>query len=121
MPLEQLRALNIEIGEKEAQTDSAYFEGLLAPVFVTRRANDARAIVDRAAWLKALAEAAKKPRPTRITSISLHGSERAVVTCIVTMDGRDYDNLRVFVKNSDPATAETQPWLLVAWVNEPVS
>ena len=38
MLLEQLRSLNIEIGEKEAQTDSTYFEGPSRPVFVMRRA-----------------------------------------------------------------------------------
>ena len=121
MLLEQLRSLNVEIGDKEAQTDCAYFEGLLAPVFVMRRANDSRAVVDRAAWLEALSQAEKKRRDTRIISTSLLGRERAVVTCVVTMDGRDYDNLRVFVKNSNPETAEKQPWLLLAWVNEPVS
>jgi hypothetical protein len=41
------------------------------------------------------------------------------VTCVVTMDRRDYDNLRVFVRNTNPAAG--RPWLLVAWINEPVA
>ncbi len=118
MPVEQLAALNIEIGRKEAETDATYFDGLLAPAFVMRRANKERAVIDRGTFLDALRQAEKKPRDTRVTSISLLGSERAIVTCVVTMDRRDYDNLRVFVRNTNPAAG--RPWLLVAWINEPV-
>ena len=121
MPVEQLRALNIEIGEKESQTEDQYFEGLLASVFVMRRANDPRDIVDRTTWVEALRKAQKKPRETQITSVALLGEERAIVTCLVTMDGRRYDNLRVFVKNRNPASAGQWPWLLLAWVNEPLT
>jgi hypothetical protein len=115
---EQLEALTIEIGRKEAETDATYFDGLLAPAFVMRRANKERALIDREAFLDALRQAEKKPRDTRVTSISLLGSERAIVTCVVTMDRRDYDNLGVLVRNNNPAAG--RPWLLVAWINEPV-
>jgi hypothetical protein len=37
------------------------------------------------------------------------------------MDGRHYDNLRVFVRNDNPASAGEWPWLLLAWVNEPLA
>jgi hypothetical protein len=121
MPLEQLEALNIEIGRREAETDATYFDGLLAPAFVMRRANKERALVGRQAFLDALRQAEKKSRDTRVTSISLLGSERAIVTCVVTMDRRDYDNLRVFVRNTNSAAAVEWPWLLVAWINEPVA
>jgi hypothetical protein len=120
MPLEQLKALNVEIGEKEAQTDQVYFADLLAPAFVMRRANNPRDIVDRDAWLKALAKAEKKVRSTRITSVSLVGEERAIVTCVVTLEGRDYDNLRIFVRKRDAEASRSHPWLLLAWVNEPL-
>jgi hypothetical protein len=46
MPLEQLEALNMEIGRNEAETDATYFDGLLAPAFVMRRANKERALID---------------------------------------------------------------------------
>jgi hypothetical protein len=61
MPLEQLEALNIEIGRKEAETDATYFDGLLAAAFVMRRANKERALIDREAFLDALRQAEKKP------------------------------------------------------------
>ncbi len=121
MPIEHLTALNIEIGEKESQIEDQYFEGLLAPEFVMYRANDTRDIVNRTAWVQALQKAPKKPRETQVTSVSLLGQERAIVTCVVTMDGRRYDNLRVFVKNRNPESASQRPWLLLAWVNEPLT
>jgi hypothetical protein len=37
------------------------------------------------------------------------------------MDRRDYDNLRVFVRNTNSAAAVEWPWLLAAWINEPVA
>ena len=78
----QLADLNVEIGRREAQADVAWFRDLLASQFVMRRANPDRDSVGRDAFLEALSHAAPKERETRIESVVLVGTERAIVTCI---------------------------------------
>jgi hypothetical protein len=115
-----LADLNIEIARREAQTDVAWFGDLLAPAFVMRRANPDRDSVGREAFLEALSHASPKKRETRIESVVFVGEERAIVTCIVTMDGQLYHNLRLFVSNLLDG-GEHGPWQLMAWVNEPMA
>lgn len=119
---EKLAALNVEIGDREFSKDSEFFERLLAPAFAMRRANSERAVVDRQRFLDNLAKSTPKARTTEVDSISFLGHERLVVTCVVTMDGNRFDNLRVFVPNRNLLLSDADPqWLLLAWANEPVA
>jgi len=108
--LERLRALNLEIGEAESRGDRAFLEQLLAPAFAMRRASGA--VVDRDAFLEEVQQSAE--RPTAIQSINVLAQNRAVVMCIVIMDGTAYANLRVFTRESPGHN-----WQLLAWANEP--
>jgi cbb3-type cytochrome oxidase subunit 3 len=112
---EWLRQVNIDIGQAESAGTAAFFGGLLAPVFAFRRANGT--IADRAAFLAAVA--AGPARDTAIDSITFVGNDRAIVSCVVSMEvqgeRRRFHNLRVFVKSDAGAS-----WLLMAWANEPL-
>jgi hypothetical protein len=120
MSFESLESLNLEIGQKETAIDDKYFEKLLAPAFAMRRANDAREIVDRDAFLENLRRARKNARETQIDTISLVGHERAVASCIVKMGNKRYHNLRVFVRSPNRQRGEEPAWLLLSWANEPL-
>jgi hypothetical protein len=118
---QEVAAQNVEIGEREFRKDAKYFEALLAPAFAMQRANPERTIVNRTKFLDDLREATPKPRVTQVDSISLIGRERLIVTCVVTMDGQRYHNVRVFVPNRRPRVSDTDSeWLLLAWANEPL-
>jgi hypothetical protein len=110
--LERLHELNILIGEAESRGDQAFFQDLLSPAFAMRRANGA--IQDRTAFLQNVA--ASLPRTTRIQSLTILGTDRAMVTCTVEMGEKQFENLRVFVRESGEI-----PWTLLAWANEPVT
>jgi hypothetical protein len=120
MTWEQIAALNVEMGEREFARDRDYFEKLLGSAFAMQRANPDRTIVDRATFLADLVKSSPKPRTTQIDSISVVGQDRLVVTCIVTMDARRYHNLRIFVRSRKPRESDPE-WLLLAWVNEPLT
>jgi hypothetical protein len=112
---EQLRTLNIEIGNAEARADTAFFEDLLAPVFAMRRADGER-MEDRGQFMAAVAESAE--RATEVESITFFEANRALVICIVAMETpegpRRFHNVRLFTRRA----ADT-PWMLLAWANEP--
>jgi hypothetical protein len=113
---EQLRALNVEIGEAESRGDSHFFEDLIAPVFVIRRA-DGRSLDDRTSFISAVAQSAQ--RTTEIQSITFFGANRALVECVVTMESSEgtkrFHNIRLFTRQ-----AAATPWMLLAWANEPI-
>ncbi len=108
-----LRELNLRIGTAETEGDSAFLSEVVAPALGFRRASGA--IVDRQGFLDGVKPSAH--RETEIESITLHGHDRAVVTCMVTMaDGdqkRRFHNVRLFVRAGGGA------WQLLAWANEP--
>ena len=111
---EELRLLNIRIGNAESRGDKRFFEELLAPAFAIRRA-DGRRVEDRKQFICAVAKSGR--RTTKVNSMSLEGN-RAVVACVVEMETADgpkrFHNLRLFVRRS-PRSA----WKLLAWANEP--
>jgi hypothetical protein len=110
MAEQDLTALNIEIGLREAEGDRAYFDSLLTEAFAMRRAGGA--VVSREAFLSAVK--VSDQRPTVINTVRVLGPCRAVVECTVTTGGVAYANVRLFVR------ADTgQPWQLLAWANEP--
>ena len=110
---DQLNALNIDIGPAETTGDRAFLDGIVAPAFAMRRANGS--VVDRAQFLDAVGPSGK--RETEIHAVTIHGN-RAVVECSVTMTTTEgekrFHNLRVFTRG-----AVGDPWLLLAWANEP--
>ena len=110
---DRLAHLNARIGKAESEGDTRFFEDLLASAFAFRRANGV--IADRAAFLGAVKKSPE--RDTQIDSITLFGSHRALVTCVVrmTVDGerRAFHNVRLFVSD------ESGDWKLLAWANEP--
>jgi hypothetical protein len=107
--MDNLVSINQEIGALESQGDSAARERLaeiVAPALVFRRA-DGRTYDDREAFLSKV-----KPSPPRTTIVTrvevLH--ENAIVSCVVLLEGKWYDNLRIFVLlNGD--------WRLLSWAN----
>jgi hypothetical protein len=48
--------------------------------------------------------------------VRLFGRHRAVVTCVVKTGGKEYHNVRLFVRDK----AEGQEWKLLGWANEAV-
>jgi len=106
-----LRDLNLQISEAEARGDREWLASILAPKLAFQRADPARTVDDREAFLGKV-----KPGgggPARIVEpIQLYGN-RAIVQSIVTAGGRDFHNLRLFVRRDGG-------WKLLGWANEPV-
>lgn len=117
MPMEfdvaELINMNILIGQKESAGERGYFDELLAPSFAMRRAKEGK-VVDGVAFLEGVEKSPE--RSTRITSVSFLGENRATVTCIVTQEGKQFDNFRLFVRQSADSS-----WKLLAWANEPLT
>ncbi|MFE5671662.1 hypothetical protein ACFQ58_08635 [Agromyces sp. NPDC056523] len=109
--VENLHQLNIEIGNSESVGDRNFFERILAPVFAMRRANGTHETRDT--FLANVKEGG--PRSTTILSIALLGTRRAAVSCVVELDGKQYENYRVFVR-----TSPSDPWTLLSWANEAI-
>lgn len=105
-----LRALNAVINDAENRGDAAALVGMLAPQLAFQRANPERTVDDATAFLQKV-----KPggdRSLRIVEpIRLYG-DRAVVECVVSTGGRDFHNLRLFVRREGS-------WKLLGWANEP--
>ncbi len=110
---EELWKLNMEIGLAETAGSKDYFEQKLAPAFVLRRANPSRDTVNRSEYMEGVKRSSQ--RATEIESITLFGKERALVTCIVTMDGKKYHNILIFFRQLG------RDWRLLGWANEPLT
>src|SRR5262249_5737420 len=106
-----LTDLNKKIGDAENRGDRDGLAGILAPRLAFQRADDQRTVDDQVAFLQKVKAGGK--RVTRILEpIELFG-DRAIVQCIVTVDDRDFHNLRLFVRRDGS-------WKLLAWANEPL-
>ena len=109
---DELRALNEEIGRREDEKALHWFNARLAPHFAMRRADGT--FHGREAFLDALKRDDKpERRTTTVNSVELLGDSRAVVACVVERGGRQFHNLRLFVREGDT-------WLLLAWANAPL-
>lgn len=112
---EKLRALNVEIGERETLGDKSFFGELLAPAFAMRRAPGA--VVDRDRFIKDVKQSA--PRQTDVESITPFEANRALVVCVVARgvgeSAERFHNVRLFTRESPEAD-----WKLLAWANEPI-
>ncbi|QIG49951.1 nuclear transport factor 2 family protein [Nordella sp. HKS 07] len=109
--VQALIELNLKIADAENRGDREWLASILAPRLAFQRADEARTVDDRIAYLEKVA-----PGGTRVTRIvepiEIHGS-RAVVKCIVTAGVREFHNLRLFVRRDGQ-------WQLLGWANEPV-
>jgi Domain of unknown function (DUF4440) len=114
-PSDDLRQVNVAIGDAEARGDRSFFDRLLAPAFCMVRPDGLR-FDDRTGFLAALQPGPR--RRTRVEGVVTH-DHRAVVTCTVAKgegpDAATHRNIRVFSRPG-PGTA----WQLVCWVTEPV-
>ena len=109
--IKRLSELNEGIGISENDGDAKSLSDVLAPRLAFQRADDARTVDDRDTFLDKV-----KPGGTRVTRvlepIQLFG-DRAIVQCIVSVGGKDYHNLRLFVRRDGD-------WKLLGWANEAV-
>lgn len=112
--LDELRRINLEIGDIENTAGREYFNSLLAPAFAFRRASGV--VVDRLGYLNALeAGGARQTKPESI-QITPAGKNAALVTCTVSMpvkgQPKNFHNARLFVRG------DRGGWQLLAWANE---
>lgn len=105
---EQLRTLNLAISQAESAGDRNFLAGVLAPELAFLRANGS--VDDAGRYLQKVAKGAE--RPTQIDSVEVLGN-RAIVKCVVTMAGKRYHNIRLFVRIAED-------WQLLAWANEEI-
>lgn len=104
-----LHELNVKIGDAENRGDRDWLAGILAPRLAFQRADDQKTADDQVAFLQKVKAGGK--RVTRIIEpIELYG-DRAIVKCIVTVEGQEFHNLRLFVRRDGS-------WKLLAWANE---
>ena len=106
----------IETENRGADGESrAFLDNILAPVFAFRRASGA--LTDRDGYLNSLTSGGDRV-VLGTYDITRAGKYRAIVSCRIQMTVgnvlREFDNLRIFVKN------EGMEWQLLAWANEPV-
>jgi hypothetical protein len=106
-----LRELNEQMTEAENEGNRAWFDSVLAPRLAFQRADEARTIDDRDAFLQKLKPGGDR-RNVTIGPIDVHG-DRAIVQLIVATGGRRFHNLRLFVRRDGG-------WKLLGWANEPV-
>ncbi len=109
--IENLHKLNMDIGVAESEGTVEFFRGLLATAFAMRRASGTTDTRDT--FICHVKQS--NPRTTRDVSVTLLGKNRAAVNCIVEMQGRQYENFRLFIRET-----ENTGWKLLAWANEPI-
>jgi hypothetical protein len=109
----ELMELNERIGIAESDGDTSFLDHTLAPVLAFRRANGE--YVDRSAFLEDVQSSGR--RETEIESISVVGRDRALVSCVVSLEvegqKKRFHNARLFVRAKDG------DWKLLGWANEP--
>jgi hypothetical protein len=106
-----LHTLNVAINDAENIGDMTFLANILAPELAFSRAKGA---VDDAG--RFLQKVAKKTPPGELKPKSIKVDthhNRAIVTCVITEDGTDYHNIRLFVRID-------AKWKLLAWANEEV-
>ncbi|KRA84504.1 DUF4440 domain-containing protein [Altererythrobacter sp. Root672] len=107
---EELKRLNARINDAENRGDRVFLAAVLAPKFAFQRADPERTVDDAGTFLQKVAPGGE--RTIRVLKPIQLFNDRALVQCIVTQGGRDYHNLRLFVRRDEE-------WKLLAWANEP--
>lgn len=106
-----LHTLNVAINAAENTGDRNYLASILAPELAFSRAMGA---VDNAERFLQKVTEKKQPGELKPDSIKVEPfNNRAIVTCVITEDGKDYHNIRLFVRID-------AKWKLLAWANEKV-
>ncbi len=106
-----LRELNIEVAAAEDRGDRTWLSKILAPRLAFQRADAQKTVDDSDAYLQKVAPSG--PRQTRVVEpIDICG-DRAIVKCVVTTGGRDFHNIRLFVRRDGG-------WKLLGWANEAI-
>lgn len=107
--IQALAELTLKISDAEDAGVAAPFDKILAPRLAFQRADPQQTVDDRGEFLQKVKPSG--PRQTRIIDpIQVYGN-RAIVQCIVTIDGQDYHNLRLYVRRE-------KEWKLLGWANE---
>jgi hypothetical protein len=109
---ESLRRCNHEINEADIRGDREVLAAMLAPLLAFQRADPAMTVDDRDDFLRKAPEKRGDRAMRVLDPIQVFGN-RAVVQCVVTQNGHDYHNLRLFVKRDGA-------WKLLGWANEPL-
>ncbi len=108
---QDLYDLNIKIGEAENTGNREWLLSILAPRLAFQRADEQQTLDDQVAFLQKIKSGGN--RVTRVVEpIELYGN-RAIVQCVVKADGKEFHNLRLFVRRDGD-------WKLLAWANEPM-
>ncbi len=106
---EALTALNLEINAAENVGNKEFLASVLASELGFFRANG---VVDDASRFLQKVAAKKPPGELRRESIEIETwGNRALVRCVVSQDGKNCDNIRLFVRID-------ASWKLLAWANE---
>ena len=106
-----LRLLNVAINDAENNGARDFLASILAPELAFSRASGA---VDDAGRFLQKAATKNPPGELRPESIEIDTfGNRAIVTCVITQGGKNYHNIRLFVRID-------ANWKLLAWANEQV-
>lgn len=106
-----LKKLNEKINDAENYGDRDFLNSVLAPELAFQRANEQKTVNDRTAFLEKVEPGGRRILE-EIVDIKLYGN-RATVECIISVDGKRFHNLRLFVRRDGE-------WKLLGWANEPL-
>ncbi len=106
-----LRTLNVAINDAENTGNRDFLASILAPELAFSRASGA--VDDAGRFLQKVATK-NPPGELRPESIEIDTfGNRAIVKCVITQGGKNYHNIRLFVRID-------ANWKLLAWANEQV-
>ncbi len=107
---EALRTLNVDINNAENTGNRDFLASILAPELAFSRAGGA-GVDDAGRFLQKVATKSPpgelKPESIEIKTFG----NRAIVMCVITQGGKNYHNIRLFVRID-------ANWKLLAWANE---
>ena len=105
-----LRDHTIEITDAENVGNRDRLAAAIAPQLAFQRADAAKTVDNRDTFLAKVSPGGDRRVTQIIEPIEIYGS-RAVVLSVVTAGGRQFHNLRLFVKRDGD-------WKLLGWANE---
>ena len=106
-----LRTLNVAINDAENTGNRDFLASILAPELAFSRASGE--VDDAGRFLQKVATK-NPPGELRPESIEIDTfGNRAIVMCVITQGGKNYHNIRLFVRID-------ANWKLLAWANEQV-
>jgi len=108
--IQRLTELTGLINEYENTAKQDLMAPLLAPRLAFQRADPAATVDDQVAFIQKM-KTDRTRTVDKIDPIQLYGN-RAIVSCIISVDGKPYHNLRLFVRRDGD-------WKLLGWANEP--